>query len=945
MTLRSRRERAVLSLLLLNSGRVAPIDQLLRGLWGDDPPDTAVGQIQTVVWRLRIVLGDAAIETHPGGYRLVAGAFDVDVDQFAGSAAEARALAAQGRLDEAVAAYQRALRLWRGRPFADVVLPGDPAGSGFQAAIAELIENRLAVECGYVDAALALGRPADVVLTLHHRVEEEPLREELCERLMLALYRCGRRTEALDLYQRTREALVDELGLEPGPALQRLQAMILSSDSTLDDSAPPPPGPPRPAQLPMDCPDFVARSELAAKLGDQLCTPDKTAPVIVAISGSAGSGKTTLAVHLGHIVRDRFPDGQLFADLHGVTNPLEPGEVLARFLRALGEDPRAIPGDEEERAALFRVRTAGKKVLVVLDNARGDQQLRPLLPATSDCAVIVTSRRRLAALLGAREVDLGEFEPKEALDLLRMILGPQRVHDDRENFLSVARSCGYLPLAIRLAAARLAARPHLTAAWLAAQLSDERRRLDVLSAGDVAVRSSLALSIEALDAQERTLFARLGAIESPYLPAWVADPLLDLPPAAVDEPMERLVEARLAEAQAVPDGVVRYRLHDLVCAYARELRPGTQELERYFGAWLTLADAAYAAMPGGFQRVARQDAGRWSRWNEEEIASEVRDPVAWCEAGRGALVAAVRQAAGAGMAGIAWNLAISLARYFELREHLEDWRITHEAALQACARAGDRRGEAILLRSLGEMHLNQNRPADALARLDRALPIMEELGDGPGQGAALRAAGSAHRWLGNETLALDALNQALSICDGTGERALQASVLHNLGAVHRRWQRLPEAEEAYRAALEIFDEIGDGFGQGYTLSSIGLVVAQWRLDRLGYAEECLMRALELAREFRYRRGEATALGNLGWLHERDGRLRQAAAFLVDAVALSREMGDTHGEMLKLHRLGSVYIGQGRPSAARSVLQRALAIARQLGEPDNEREILTLLGQV
>lgn len=943
VTLRSRRQRAVLALLLAHAGRLTSLDQLLRAVWGDDPPDTAVGQIQTVVWRLRAVLGDSTIVTRPGGYQMMLEDSEVDILLFTGSAAQAKAHAEHGRLEEAAQAYEDALRLWRGRPFADVEIPGDAAGCGLQAAITELVERRVAVECGHVDVALALGRHLEVVPVLRHRVEQEPLREELCERLMLALYRAGRRTEALEAYQRARTALVQELGLEPGPALQRLHTLILNADATLDGVHPPPLDAPSPAQLPMDCPDFVARTELATKLAAQLSTPDSTAPVIIAISGPAGSGKTTLAVHVGHLVRERFPDGQLFADLHGTHDPLEAGEVLGRFLRALGEDPRAIPVDVEERAAMYRARTAGRKILVLLDNVDGERRLRPLLPASPGCAVMVTGRRRLAALLGAREVDLGVFEPEEALDLLRITLGPQRVHAEREDFLAVARLCGYLPLAIRIAAARLAARPHWTTAWMATQLSDEARRLDVLSTGDIAVRSSLALSVEALEPADRVLFTRLGAVDSPHLPAWVAAPLLDIPPAASAEPMERLVEVRLADAQPAPGGDVRYLLHDLVRAYAREARPGTAELERYLGAWLTLADAAYRAMPGGFRRVAQVSAARWSRWSGDQVEAIVRDPANWCEANRVALSAAVRQAATAGLTTLAWNLAVTLSRFFELRDHLEDWRITHEAALSACRLAGDRLGEAFLLRGLGEMHLDQDRPEEALVRLGEALSIMEDMDDLAGQAATLRAAGSAHRWLGHQQPALDVLNRALSLCERIGDRVGQAQVLHNLGAVHRRWKRPAEAEQSYRAALALFVEANDRFGQSYALSSIGLV-AQWQPDRVGYAEECLKQALEVTREFGYRRGEAIALGNLGQMYEREGRLVEAAAYQVAAIELCRELGDVRGEMIELRVLGIVYIGLSKPEAARSVLQRALAIARRLSLPDDEREFLRLIAE-
>ncbi len=756
-------------MLLANGRRITHTDRLLRALWADDPPDTAIGQIQTVVWRLRGLVGEAAIVTHPGGYELAAGLSELDAQWFAAAAADAAELVRRGRLDEAAAGYDRALALWRGAPFADVQMPGDPVGSGFQAALAELSEQRVAAERQHFDVRLALGQHADLVPLLRHRVAEEPLREELRERLMLALYRTGRRADALDAFRQARAVSVEELGLEPGPGLQRLNRLILSGDSTLDsrgEAELDPPQLPRPAMLPMDIPDFVARTELASKLAAKLTGPAQArAPTILAISGAAGTGKTSLAVHIAHLVRQRFADGQLFAELRGVDCPLDPGEVLARFLRALGEDARGIPSDVDERAALFRARTAGRRVLVVLDNAAGEAQLRHLLPADPDCAVIVTSRRRMAALIGAQEVDLGVFEPGEALDLMRMAIGPERVAGALDDCLVVAERCGYLPLAIRVAAARLAARPHWPVSRLATQLAGESGRLDALSTGDLAVRASVALSVDALEPLERKLFGLLGTVDAGHLPAWAAGPLLDVPAAAGEESLERLVEARLVDVESD-----RYQMHDLVKDLARERAPSDQSgLRRLCGAWLTLADMAYERMPGGYRRAATLTAPRWSGWPRDEIDRLLHDPAGWCEAERAGLTAAVRLAAGAGEAGLAWELAVTMTRFFELREYLEDWRITHEAALKACVDAGDRTGEAYMRRGLGELHLNLDRFDDALAHLDPALSIMDALGDRPGQAAVLRAAGSALRRLGREAEAMAALGRARVICGEIGD--------------------------------------------------------------------------------------------------------------------------------------------------------------------------------
>jgi len=940
VALRSRRLRVELAVLLANAGHVVSLDHLVRALWADDPPETAVGQVQTVVWRLRQLLGEACVGTRPGGYELVTGESEVDADRFAAVAVNAAELVRRGCLAEAADRYRDALGLWRGAPFADVQLPGDPHAGGFQAAVAALVEHRVAVERAHIDVQLALGQHVELVPVLRKRVAEEPLREELRERLMLALCRCGRRGEALEVYRQGRAVLVAELGLEPGAGLQRLNGRILADDASLDLV---PADTPRPAQLPPGATDFVARTELADALAAVLVAGGGTASPFVAISGAAGSGKTALAVHLAHLVRTHFPGGQLFVDLHGVDDPRDPAEVLARFLRALGEDARTIPSDMDDRAALLRARTAGRRVLVVLDNAAGETQVRPLLPADPGCAVVLTSRRRLVALPNTREVDLGVFSPDEALDLLRVVLGPARVGAEREACLAVAEHCGYLPLAIRIAAARLAARPHWPVARLAEQLTDEARRLDVLRTGDLAVRSSLALSVDTVDGRERDLFTALGAVDAPVLPAWVGAPLLDLPVAVAEESLERLVEARLVEAVSTA-----YRMHDLVRAYARERLasagpPQGDGAARLIGAWLTLADEAYARLPGGFRRVAELTAVRWSGWTAAEVDRLLADPAAWCEAHRAAIVAAVRQAATSGHALLAWNLAVTLARFFELREHLEDWRITHEVALQACLAAGDRRGEAYLLRGLGEMHLDQDRHSDALARLEPALSIMEDLADRAGQAAVLRAIGTAWRLLDRGERAMAALDEARAICAEIGDRVMEAQVLHNIGAVHRRAGRLAAAEEAYARALAAFEELDDRFGQGFTLCSLGLVAGR-QPDRTGQADAFLRRSMAICREFGYRRGEAIALGNLGEMYQRLSRPEAAAKELIEAISISREIGDTHGEVIDLRRLGEVYLDLGRTSAARSVLSNGLTLARQLGSTGDQQALLELLGR-
>ncbi|WP_431936641.1 BTAD domain-containing putative transcriptional regulator [Micromonospora sp. RP3T] len=940
--LRSPKQRAVLAVLLVHAGRVVSLDLLLAALWGDAPPDTAVGQVQTLIWRLRGVLGDA-IATRPGGYRLVVAPDALDATVFAATTAEAAELVAAGRLAEASRRYGDALAAWRGPVLADVRLPGDPGVAGFHAAVAELTEQRLAAERDRIDVEFGLGRHAELIPRLHRMVRDEPLREELRERLMRALHRAGRRAEALEVYRQGRAAGVAELGLEPGPALQALHGRILAGDPLLDDT---PDGAPAPAaaQLPMDAPDFVGRDAVAADLVARLTAATATAPRVVAVSGVAGGGKTTLAVHVGHLVRASFPHGQLFVDLRGGGEPLDPGAVLGRFLQALGEDPRAVPAGTDERAALFRARTAGRRLLVVLDNAAGENQVRPLLPAEPGCAVLVTARRRLTALPGAVHVDLGVFTAEQAVDLLRHALGPARVTAEHADCRRVAERCGHLPLAIRIAAARLAARPHWPVRRLADQLADERARLDVLRTGDLAVRSSLATSYQELTGAERRLLRLLGAVDLPRVPSWAAAALLDLPLAAAEELTERLVEARLVDVD--PAG---YRLHDLVRAYAGERGAaeepagvGRAALARLVGGWLTLTDEAYRRTPGGFRRGPAGTAPRWSRWTAAELDVVLADPVSWFEAARGPLTGAVRRAASAGLDEAAWNLANTLGRFFELREHLDDWDATTGQALAACEAAGNETGQAWLLRARGERYLDLDRLDDARRCLDAALTRFERLGERAGQALTLRAAGTAHRLRRDDAAAMTALGRAEALTVELGDPTGQAQVLFGLGAAHRVAGRTDAAETAFRAALALFRQLDDRFGEAYTSTSLALVLGREGAE--ADAGRLLRRALALCEELGYRRGAAISRGHLGDLHLRTGEYERAVAELTEAVAGSREVGDGIGELIALRRLGAAHLALGRLPAARSALRGCLALCRVHGEEQERERALRLLGE-
>ncbi len=1017
-TVRGPKQRTLLAVLLLHPGPVAA-DVLLRAVWGDAPPDTATGQLHTRMWRLRRLLGDVVV-THAGGYELAVPADQLDATLFTDGARRGRQLLDTGRDAEAADALTAALALWRGPVLPEI--DAATAAPALAVPLAELAERRLAAMHDLGEAGLAMGRHHELVPLLRARVAEHPVREEPRGQLMLALYRCGRQAEALQVYRDGRRLLVDELGIEPGPTLHGLHERILAADPELDHGSLTvrPDAAPVVAQLPADLTDFTGRDAAVADLAHHLGAGSGPRPglgaglgaargragggvPVVAVSGPAGTGKTSLAVHVAHRVAPSYPHGQLFVDLRGVEEALDPALVLARFLRALGEDPRTLPDDVDERAALFRARTAGLRLLVVLDNAAGEAQLRPLLPAGPGCAVLVTSRRRLAALGATHSVDLDVLDHAAAVGLLLRIVAPaleEPPGGGLDEVAAVVRHCGHLPLAIRIAGARLAARPHWPLARLAELLADERMRLDALNAGDLDVRSSLALSYRGLSGIERRALRLLSLLDAPDVGAWIAAPLLDIGPARADELVEGLVEARLLDVRRGADGEVRFGLHDLVRGYARE-RSAAEDppeeraaaLSRAFGAWLALAEDAAGRLAAGFRRIAPGDAPRWHGIDPPP------DPVAWLESERAALVATVHQAAttpvggGTGFeAAQARDLACTLARFFELREHLDDWAGTHTAALRAAQAAGDTRGEAHLLRGLGELNLDLDRYPQALEQLRRAAQLLDKIGDRNGRQHILRAIGTALRFTesagagaitpthptppstmitrtvdagptsgihtdtsGDHGRGLTATRPTTADTTSTGDGAAQpetaagrladaldaarevgdaigeAQALHGLGVLHRMAGRDGLAEEHYREALTAFAGQGDEFGQAYVLCSLGLLLGRTgTASGIAEAERCLRRSVELCRATGYRRGEALARGHLGDLHLRSGDPAAALPELELALRVCREVREGPGEAIILRRLGELHRDHGDLHQARSLLRQAITLSDRLG---------------
>ncbi|MPY42934.1 AfsR family transcriptional regulator, partial [Streptomyces phyllanthi] len=653
----SPQQRALLAALLLREGRTATAGELIDALWGDEPPSQALAAVRTYASRLRKVLSPGVLVSESGGYAIrladqhagsgTSGSLDLALAQEL--AADAEKAKAAGDLCHARALLNKALSLWDGEVLASV--PGPYA----ETQRARLDEWRLQLVESRTDMDLEQGCHAEAVSELTALTAAYPLRERLRELLMLALYRSGRQAEALAVYADTRRLLAEELGVDPRPGLKDLQQRILRADPGLAaPSAPltpePAAGPVRPAQLPASVPDFTGRTSLVAELGEVLSAASADEGRVMAVSalaGIGGVGKTTLAVHVAHRARGAFPDGQLYVDLQGAgARAAEPETVLGAFLRALGTADEAIPDSLEERAALYRSVLDGRRVLVLLDNARDAAQVRPLLPGTAGCAALVTSRVRMVDLAGAHLVDLDVLSPDEALLLFTRIVGEERVAAEREAALDVVAACGFLPLAIRIAASRLAARRTWTVSVLAAKLADERRRLDELQAGDLAVKATFELGYGQLEPAQARAFRLLGLADGPDISLAAAAAVLDLSVDATEDLLEALVDTSLLES-AAPG---RYRFHDLVRLYARacaerdEHPPAERDaaLSRLLDFYLATAAGVYAIERPGDRLVDHLEPTRYAGLRFTEGARALD----WLYTEAACLLACVRQSVG-----------------------------------------------------------------------------------------------------------------------------------------------------------------------------------------------------------------------------------------------------------------------------------------------------------
>ncbi|MFF6784704.1 BTAD domain-containing putative transcriptional regulator [Streptomyces sp. NPDC012510] len=990
---------AILAALVVHLGEVLSVERLVDLVWEEEPPATARALVASHVSGLRRSLagteGAEAIRTRSPGYVAEFPPSAVDARCFEEAFAAGRKAAADGRAEEAVEILQAASRLWRGRD----ALEG--LGQSFARVQAmRLTELRLEATEFRFSAELDLDRRTDLVSELVAHVAAHPLRERPRGQLMTALFRAGRMPDALRCYDEGRRLLRTELGVDPGPELRALHQALLRADTTVLGApaagraapagkrpvpapavAPPPSdedtpatrrsershddtGHPAPTQLPPDVADFIGRTEQTAwatALLEQVRDPLRTAPPIGVISGRSGTGKTALAVHVGHRTAALFPDGQLFVDLRASdSEPVRTADALARLLRALGVDPESPARDEGDLLGLYRTHIARRRVLLILDNAVSEALLRPLLPPGGGSAVLITARRRLIALEGAAHLDLGVPSETEALDLLARVAGPTRPALEPDRATEIVALCGRLPLAVRIAGARLAARPHWTPARLASRLRDERRRLDELQAGDLEVRASLGLGYADLDKQEQRALRRLALMDLPDFAAWVAGPLLDVSEDDAEDAVERLVDCHFVEVVATDEtGRTRYRIHDLAREYARERCVADESGEeretavrRLVARWLDMARVAAAHGPGGASRLlpvtttagparvvngtarVSDGAARVSDGSappSEALAHLTDEPAAWFAAEQPCLLAAVIHCADHGMFDAARELAATLmAASVALYNRFDAWSRSHDVALAAVRRGGDVEGEAWLLNGFGQLRLEQDRFDEAHAFFALALRLFEERSVRIGCADARAGMGAARREQARFDEALPLLTSALEQYREPEDISSMAHVLYGIGYVHREQGRDDEAWEALSRAHRLYVTARDRHGEALALRSLGLC-HRARGDLAG-AETLLRQSLAIFEETDDAYGVMYASQSLAKVEFRQGRVTEARERLDRCLEITRERQDVFGEALVLRTIGEWHLVASDWQTATETLRQALGLWDELQLP-------------
>ena len=894
----------VLAGLLLRANRVVPVDELGRWLWDDDRRRSK-GALQTYVLRLRRALGDqVAIRTESGGYLIELDDDLLDLSRFRALATRGKAAMDRGESRRAAVHFAEALAQWRGPALLNVesdALHRDETG--------QLAEERLRVREQWADALLEVGEYGTVVPELARLTRENPLRERLHEQLMIALYRSGRQAEALEVYRRISGVLADELGLDPGPSLQRTRQTILTGAG--DPVARYRLGvePQVPHQLPADLRAFSGREcDLKAlhALLPEAVDADASTP-IASVEGMGGIGKTTLAVHFAHEIADRFPGGQVYLNLrgYGPGEPVEPSAALEAMLTALGVPCEAIPGDLDGRAASWRTHTAGRRLLVVLDNANRTEQVSPLLPGPG-CLVLVTSRWQLRALVathGARRIALEELGDEDAVALLASTIGFDRVARDPAAAGRFVRHCGGLPLAIRILAVRAAQFPDLALDEFVGSLdSDLLGSFDLADGEGTNIRSVFSYSYQALQPSEARLLRLLGLHTGVDFTATAAAAVAGLDVTATRPMLETLAAAHLL-AQPRPG---RYQFHDLIRAYAASQVDSDAEreaaLDRMLGWYLASSlNASRRMRPERYYRLLELDdlEGGLS-------FSEYHEALDWFGEESGNLIAAVHLARRRGRDDVCWKLAWLLQSYFVTRSRLDDWRSVFAVALEAARASGHRPGEAGILSGLGVVNGVARQYAESRRYLEQVLAIQRELGAREGEARAQYNLAMAAHNLEDCAWAYEHGKQALEIVRELGLGHFEASVLRALGDICTSMGDHEQALRLADAALAILGADGRPVDTRFTQHTRGLALIG--LGRLEEGIACIRDSVEMFFTMGEQYEAADVLAQLGTIHLRHGDAAQARECWLRSVRLLTELGHPDADDVRAKLAALVVVG-------------------------------------
>jgi DNA-binding SARP family transcriptional activator len=955
------RQRALVGMLALHTGTVVPTPRLVDALWPDDPPRTAVRTLHSHAARVRKALADAGLpdtlRTREPGYLLALPRHAVDALRFEDAVRTARDEAAAGSYEAADRRLAGGLALWRGDALAD-----GPAGGWVGTEVERLHALRLAAAEELWEIRLRLGRHAEAIGELDRLLVSYPTRERLVGLLMLALYRNDSPADALDRYERLRARLADELGADPGPALQRLHTAILRNEPALDldpagrtadppaaeapraevisppAAAPPSIAPAAPAQLPPPVGHFAGRTGELSGLTKWLAEPG-AGPHIAVVRGPAGVGKTALAVQWARTIRDRFPDGQLYLDLrgHDPATAMPPTDALAQALRALGVPADRIPTELADQVGGYRSLVHDKRILLVADNAASADQVLPLVPTGEASLLLVTSRHDLAALPiyhAVRPVDLGVLTAAEATTLLEQVVGVERVRTETGPVGTLVDLCGRLPLALRVAAAKLAARPRRPIADLVTELLGQDR-LDALSVeGDSrGLRAVFASAYGALSAPAARLFRLLGLQPGTSFTVPLAAAALGVPAAAA-----RAGTAELAAAHLIEDlGAGRYRFHDLIRLYAAD-RARAEEAEpdraaavaRILDWYLAVADAVNRTLDPSRDRVVPD-----SRFGpgEQPFDATPGAALSFVDGEHANLLSTVDFAAQSGYEQVAWQLCYLLAGYFESRGHWGDRVAMYRSGLAAARALGDPAVEGLMLSGLGVACIAARRYADALDYLRPALELMRASGDRRGEGHAYNNIAAALGELRRYHEAIVACERALEVHTQNGHRLGMRLALNNLGCAHTRIGEVDRGIAYLDEGLALARDDADTRLEAGILHSLG--EAYRRQGDHRRALDHFAEALALRRGMGERRYEAETLTEIGLTHLDADDPVAARDSAWQAYQLSREVGDQHLEAVAGAHLGRAYLAAGELGAARDWLQAALALRLRI--PDRHEE--------